>query len=227
MTSVPKFINTFLKTRGVNVIFGYSGGSIMPLIDTFYNDSIRFIVNSNEQCIGHAATAYSKTSNKTGVAVVTSGPGITNMITPMLELSKNVTKWSYQIKNVSEIKYSLEKAFYIANNNKKGAVHIDIPKCIFNQEFDIKTQKIFKEKSTEDKEYDYLDVANIINVSRNPIFYLGKGCNNDYKLLRSVARKGNIPVTTTIHGCGIMDENDKLSLGWCGMHGSEVSTTEF
>ena len=78
------FINA-LKRNKVEDAFIYSGGSIMPLIDSFYNNTIHYYVNSHEQYCGHAATGYAKASGKTGICVVTSGPGITNMITPLLD----------------------------------------------------------------------------------------------------------------------------------------------
>jgi len=69
----------------VKNVFLYSGGSIMPLVDQFYNKKINYYVNSHEQNCGHAATGYAKSSNEIGVVITTSGPGITNMITPMLD----------------------------------------------------------------------------------------------------------------------------------------------
>ena len=174
--------NSLLKNN-VEHAFIFSGGSIMPVIDKLYNSSIKYTVNSHEQNCGHAATGYAKTSNKTGVVMVTSGPGITNMITPMLdatndstplvvisgqvsleavgtnafqeapavELSKHVTKWSYQVKSVQELDMILNKAFKIANQGKKGAVHIDIPKCISSGNIELETYKFLK-VSTKKKE---------------------------------------------------------------------------
>ena len=74
-----------LVQHGVKHVFGYSGGAIMPLMDQFHpnkNNDIDLIINSHEQNCGHAATGYAKSSGKTGIVLVTSGPGITNCITP-------------------------------------------------------------------------------------------------------------------------------------------------
>ena len=96
--SVNKLINSggrifynSLKHNKVTDAFIYSGGSIMPLIDSLYDKDINYNVNSHEQNCGHAATGYAKTSNKTCVVMVTSGPGITNMITPMLDATNDST----------------------------------------------------------------------------------------------------------------------------------------
>ena len=57
----------------------------MPLVDKFYNSKINYYINTHEQNCGHAATGYAKSSNKFGVVITTSGPGLTNLITPILD----------------------------------------------------------------------------------------------------------------------------------------------
>ena len=54
---------------------------------------------------------------------------------PSVEITKPVTKWSYCVKDPNEIEDVIDKAFYIANDKKKGSVHIDIPKCILTSNF--------------------------------------------------------------------------------------------
>ena len=53
--------------------------------------SIKYYVNTHEQSAGHAATAYARSSGKTGVCIVTSGPGLTNLVTPMLDAQNDST----------------------------------------------------------------------------------------------------------------------------------------
>ena len=255
-----------LKNNNVEQAFIYSGGSIMPIIDKFYKSPINYIINSHEQNCGHAATGFSKSSNKKCVVLVTSGPGFTNTITPLLdatndstplviisgqvsksaigtnafqeapsvELSKNVTKWSYQVKDISELNSVINKAYDIAYSGKKGAVHIDIPKCVssdfmeincneFNNNYNKKNISENKEDNNFIVDEKFKRTIQLINNSEKPIIYLGKGCIDSYELLREFAIKSNIPVTSTIHGNGIFDEDHKLSLQWCGMHGNPAS----
>lgn len=82
-----------LIKNNVKDVFIYSGGSIMSLIDLFTkkNKKINYYVNNHEQNVGHAATGYAKSSNNTGVCIVTSGPGLTNMVTPMLDAQNDST----------------------------------------------------------------------------------------------------------------------------------------
>jgi acetolactate synthase-1/2/3 large subunit len=62
--------------------------------------------------------------------------------------------------------------------------------------------------------------ADLINKAKNPIFYVGQGASHCPELLRQVAKKAGVPVTTTVHGMGIFDERDELSMHMLGMHGA-------
>ena len=269
IVSGSEIVYNSLVRNNVEHAFIYSGGSIMPIIDKLYNSNIRYTINSHEQNCGHAATGFSKSSNKKCVVLVTSGPGFTNTITPLLdatndstplviisgqvaknaigtnafqeapsvELSKNVTKWSYQIENIEELSSVIDEAYKVAYTGKKGAVHIDIPKCIssgstemIEEDYNKMLAVLENKNEIYDKtihDYSYMFKFNktmeIINNSKKPIIYLGQGCKDNFNLLRDFAIKSNIPVTSTIHGNGIFDEDHNLSLQWCGMHGSPSS----
>ena len=70
-----------LIREGVEVIFGYPGGSVIPLFDCLYDAPIRFILTRHEQAAAHAADGYARSTGKVGVCVATSGPGATNLTT--------------------------------------------------------------------------------------------------------------------------------------------------
>lgn len=70
-----------LKARGVDVIFGFPGGAIMPIYDVLYSSGIRHILTRHEQGACHAADGYARVTGKTGVVFATSGPGATNLVT--------------------------------------------------------------------------------------------------------------------------------------------------
>ena len=72
-----------LLAEGVNVLYGYPGGAIMPVYDELYKyeDRINHVLTRHEQCAAHAAQGYARISGKVGVAIATSGPGATNLIT--------------------------------------------------------------------------------------------------------------------------------------------------
>ena len=74
----------FIKNKNISHVFGYSGGANLPIINALYNQQdIKFVNNRTEQFAGHSAMAWSRFSNKPGVTVTTSGPGVTNLITPL------------------------------------------------------------------------------------------------------------------------------------------------
>ena len=73
-----------LEDQGVKFIFGYPGGAVLPIYDELKNfDSIKHILVRHEQGAGHAAEGYARSTGKPGVLLVTSGPGATNLITPL------------------------------------------------------------------------------------------------------------------------------------------------
>ncbi|MEM6534591.1 MAG: acetolactate synthase 3 large subunit [Pseudomonadota bacterium] len=75
-----------LKEQGVDVMFGYPGGAVLPIYDALYSTpDIRHVLVRHEQGAGHAAEGYARSSGKPGVALVTSGPGATNMVTPITD----------------------------------------------------------------------------------------------------------------------------------------------
>jgi len=76
-----------LLQEGVDVIFGYPGGAIMPVYDALYDyrNKIRHILVRHEQGAGHAAEGYARMTGRPGVALVTSGPGATNLVTAITD----------------------------------------------------------------------------------------------------------------------------------------------
>ena len=74
-----------LKAEGVDVVFGLPGGANLPTYDAFVNGGIRHILVRHEAGGGHAAQGYAKATGKVGVAFATSGPGATNLVTPICD----------------------------------------------------------------------------------------------------------------------------------------------
>ena len=82
-----------LLTEGVDTMFGYPGGAIMPVFDALYDhrDNIKHVLVRHEQAAVHAAQGYARVSQKVGVALVTSGPGATNAITGLTDAMMDST----------------------------------------------------------------------------------------------------------------------------------------
>ncbi|MEY3108189.1 MAG: hypothetical protein RL730_540 [Actinomycetota bacterium] len=74
-----------LESAGVEVMFGIPGGAILPAYDPIFDSKIRHILVRHEQGAGHAATGYAQVTGKVGVCIATSGPGATNLVTPLAD----------------------------------------------------------------------------------------------------------------------------------------------
>ena len=74
-----------LESAGVDVMFGLPGGAILPAYDPIFDSKIRHILVRHEQGAGHAATGYAQVTGRVGVCIATSGPGATNLVTPLAD----------------------------------------------------------------------------------------------------------------------------------------------
>jgi len=94
-----------LVRHGVDTIFGYPGGVVLPLYDEMLNwPQVRHVLVRHEQCAAHMADGYARATGRTGVCLATSGPGATNLVTgiataimdsiPMVAITGNVNSWS-------------------------------------------------------------------------------------------------------------------------------------
>ena len=84
MTGATALVKS-LEAAGVDVMFGLPGGAILPAYDPIYDSTIRHILVRHEQGAGHAATGYAQVSGRAGVCIATSGPGATNLVTPLMD----------------------------------------------------------------------------------------------------------------------------------------------
>lgn len=127
------FIIECLIKESVTTMFGYPGGSVIPIYDALYDytDQIKHIRTSHEQGAVHAADGYARTSGKTGVCVITSGPGATNAVTgiataymdssPLVVISGQVGtsllgKDTFQEIDITGVTYSITKHNFLVRN---------------------------------------------------------------------------------------------------------------
>ena len=86
MMTGADIVITALKEQGVETMFGYPGGAVLPIYDALFGEaSIEHILVRHEQGAGHAAEGYARSTGRPGVCLVTSGPGATNMVTPIAD----------------------------------------------------------------------------------------------------------------------------------------------
>ncbi|EGW31477.1 acetolactate synthase [Spathaspora passalidarum NRRL Y-27907] len=258
--------------HNVDTVFGYAGGAILPVFDAIYNsDKFKFVMPRHEQGAGHMAEGYARATGKPGVVVVTSGPGATNVITPMADalmdgvplvvftgqvpttaigtdafqeadvigISRSCTKWNVMVKNVAELPRRINEAFEIATTGRPGPVLVDLPKdvtaAILKESIPINTtlpsnalSQITKKAVSEFTSEAIRRSAAILNKAKKPILYVGAGVLNNEegpRLVKELAERACIPVTTTLQGLGAFDQRDPKSLDMLGMHGSAAANT--
>ena len=98
-----------LEYQGVETIFGYPGGSIMPVFDALYDhrDTLNHILVRHEQGAAHAAQGFARVSGEVGVCLVTSGPGATNTITGIADAGNDQGR--------TAISQSFKECFFICD----------------------------------------------------------------------------------------------------------------
>ncbi|KAF8847701.1 acetolactate synthase [Acephala macrosclerotiorum] len=264
-----EIFHEMMLRQGVKHIFGYPGGAILPVFDAIYNSKhFEFILPKHEQGAGHMAEGYARASGKPGVVLVTSGPGATNVITPMQDalsdgtpmvvftgqvvttaigsdafqeadvigISRACTKWNVMVKNVAEMPKRINEAFEIATSGRPGPVLVDLPKdvtaAILRKAIPTSStvptlpsqaSKMAQEHVKKQLQATISRVAHLVNIAKKPVIYAGQGVISlpeGPKLLKELADKASIPVTTTLQGLGGFDELDEKALHMLGMHGS-------
>lgn len=80
-----------LQRLGVEHIFGYPGGATLPIHDELTKEGMHVVLSGDERCAGHSAQGYARSTGKVGVALVTSGPGATNIVTPLTDAKMDST----------------------------------------------------------------------------------------------------------------------------------------
>ncbi|MHB8523038.1 MAG: biosynthetic-type acetolactate synthase large subunit [Limisphaerales bacterium] len=149
--------------------------------------------------------------------------------TDMFGLTLPIVKHSYLITDINEIPRIFKEAFYIAQTGRPGPVVIDIPKNIQQA----RTQPVFPNEINlrgynPDKKASDLalnEIIGLIEKSERPVLYVGGGIisGHAHDELRHFAEATQIPVTSTIMGCGAFPETHPLSLRWLGMHGAAAA----
>ncbi|MCL2475060.1 MAG: biosynthetic-type acetolactate synthase large subunit [Chloroflexi bacterium] len=248
-----------LRHEGVDTVFGYPGGVVIPLYDELPNyPDIHHILVRHEQGAAHAADGYARATGKTGVAFATSGPGATNLVTGIATafadsiptvfftgqvvrsgigtdffqevditgITLPVTKHNYLVLDVRDLAKTIKEAFYIASSGRPGPVLIDIPKDVFTDACDFSYPDNVDlqgyKPTVKGNPYQIKKAAALIAKSQKPVIVAGNGVigSNSAELLKELAEKTQMPVVTTLLGKGAFPEDNELSFGMLGMHGT-------
>ncbi|WP_233838477.1 biosynthetic-type acetolactate synthase large subunit [Paraburkholderia sp. ZP32-5] len=249
---------------GVDTVFGYPGGAVLPLYDALHADGrLRHVLVRHEQAAVHAAEGYARSSGRVGVVFVTSGPGVANTVSGLLDamadsvpvlcisgqvatssigtdafqecdamgITRPVTKWSRQIRNVGEIACLCEKALRVAASGRPGPVLLDFPKDMqaamtVLHENSSDTHDLHRYTASQKPAHkgSIMEALALIRAAKRPVFYGGGGLvisgDEACAAFASLVRETGAPCTLTLMGLGAFPASDAHFLGMLGMHGS-------
>lgn len=265
---ISDYIIEFLLSKNINKTFGYIGGAIAHIYHSIDKYKEMEIINCiHEQGAGFAAEGYARITGKSGVAFATSGPGATNLITPIgscyfdsvptmfitgqvntyeykydkpvrqigfqetdiVSIIRPIVKYAVMVDKVEDIRYELEKAYYLSQEGRKGPVLLDIPMNIQRTEVDISSLKsffnsneYFELENNKKEKNNIAEVINLLKESKRPIVLIGGGVrlsNANVELLNYV-EKYSIPVVYSLMGKDAISEDYKYNLGLIGSYGN-------
>jgi acetolactate synthase-1/2/3 large subunit len=191
------------------VTSGPGATNIVTGLCTAYMDSVPMIAITGQVATSIMGQAVFQETDTTGI-------------------TKPVTKHNFLVKDVKDLAMTIKKAFYIATTGRPGPVLIDIPVdiqrgvCEFIYPEKIKMYSCMYEFANHDYLSQIKKAAEIINISKKPIFYIGAGVvvSNAEKQIIEISTKASIPVTNTLLAIGAYPCDTNLSLGMLGMHGT-------
>jgi acetolactate synthase-1/2/3 large subunit len=149
--------------------------------------------------------------------------------TDIVSMVKPITKFAYQLKNSNEIKYILQKAFYIANEGRPGPVLIDIPMNFQKEKIDLNKLRTFKKPKIKNNDIkiknDVYKIQKLLIKSKRPVLILGGGLRMSRAVneLEKFLKKINLPIVTTWSGLDVIDFNHNNYVGCIGVYGSRAA----
>ena len=245
---------------GVDTVFGYPGGAVLPLYDALYmRPRLRHVLVRHEQAAVHAAQGYARTTGRVGVVFVTSGPGMSNTTTGLLDalcdsipvvcisgqvatdsigtdafqecdalgISRPVTKWNAQVRQVERLAATIERAFAVATSGRPGPVLIDVPKDV--QQATVAApippaRRPPAQAGQRPPAAALQRVADLVARATRPVLYGGGGLINSgpaaCAAFKVLAQRTGAPCTLTLMGLGAFPASHPQWLGMLGMHGT-------
>jgi len=146
--------------------------------------------------------------------------------TPIVEVSRQITKHNYLVMDVNDIPRIVKEAFYLATTGRPGPVLIDIPKDVQQSlavpDWDVPMflSGYTRRLPQPPRRADVKKILRAIHEAKRPVLYCGGGVLDCSAELKHLAQRAGIPVAQTLMGLGAFPETDPLSLRMLGMHGT-------
>jgi len=144
----------------------------------------------------------------------------------MAGITRPITKHNYVVTDIKDLARIIHEAFYIARTRRPGPILIDLPSDVLGGKIKSVPSEPASRRGYQEKPILNLKqikrAASMINNAKKPLIYAGGGItlSNSSDQLRKLADKGQLPVTHTLMGVGIMDPASPLSVGMLGMYGA-------
>lgn len=262
---VSDYIVDFFIKKGTTDVFGYPGGMVTHLMDSFRQKEgmIKAHVNYHEQASAFCACGYAHISNVPGIAYATSGPGATNLITgicnayfdsiptifitgqvntfesrkglqvrqkgfqetDIVAIVKEVTKYSSYVENADDIRKELEKAWYIANEGRKGPVLLDIPMNIFRSIVETEELVGYKTEPMTDEIIPIDDIIQLLQNAKRPVLLIGAGTKigSIPEMVKEFAEKYSVPVVSSMLAFDVLERTNRYNYGFIGAYGNRTA----
>ncbi|KAF8010540.1 hypothetical protein BT93_J1237 [Corymbia citriodora subsp. variegata] len=146
--------------------------------------------------------------------------------TPIVEVTRSITKHNYLVLDVEDIPRIVKEAFYLATSGRPGPILIDVPKDIQQQlvvpnwNVPIMLPGYMSRLPKSPSEAHLEQIVRLVSESKKPVLYVGGGCLNSSEELRKFVDLTGIPVASTLMGLGAFSCSHELSLQMLGMHGT-------
>lgn len=254
----------FCAENQMNKPFIVSGGAIMNLIHAFADRSdCQYIPMHHEQSAAMAADSLSRSSSSPGLAIATSGPGATNLITgiagafydsipvffitgqvsttrmvgatntrqigfqetPIVSMVKDITKYSVQINKSTEIRFELEKAYWIMLEGRPGPVLVDIPDNLQREIIEWSSLKKFTpelKKTQNELTSQCSIITELLEASERPVIIGGWGIHlsKAESEFQEFVEKLKIPTVLTWAAADLISKPSPYRIGTFGTHGT-------
>ena len=240
LTGAEVIIECLLE-EGVDTVFGYPGGQVIPLYDAIYEykGRIRHILTAHEQ----GASRPGATNLVTGLATayMDSSPvvAITGNV-PLSLLGRDsfqevdisgitmpITKHNYIVKDIEELADTVREAFRIAREGRPGPVLIDVPKDlqVGTVEYERKESEKVLPRVDRLEEKDIDRAVEMLKAAKRPMFYIGGGVirSDASEELNKFLEKVDAPCCSTLMGLGSVSADNPRFTGMVGMHGTKLS----
>ncbi|KAG4180013.1 hypothetical protein ERO13_A10G138800v2 [Gossypium hirsutum] len=146
--------------------------------------------------------------------------------TPIVEVTRSITKHNYLVLDVDDIPRIVSEAFFLASSGRPGPVLIDVPKDIQQQlavpkwNHSLRLPGYLSRLPKAPGEAHLEQIVRLVSESKKPVLYVGGGCLNSSEELKRFVELTGIPVASTLMGLGAFPISDDLSLQMLGMHGT-------